>query len=146
MTEEIIIDGVNVKECRRRIGKNNYCRYYKRPCADNNFNCIWKQNLRLKQENEQAKTTVEECHKYIAKLEDENEKLKEENKELKGLLQDDELCYVENCNKCKLAYVTDENYRKALEEIREIAEKYKDMEGCRIPLGAIKMTVDEVLE
>lgn len=38
-----------------------------------------------------------------------------------------------------------EEYRSALEEIREIAEKYKDMEGCRIPLGAIKMTVDEVL-
>ena len=33
---------------------------------------------RLKQENENAKTTVEECHKYMAKLEDENEKLLEQ--------------------------------------------------------------------
>ena len=40
MTEEIIIDGVNVKDCERRIGKNNFCRYFKRNCADNNYNCI----------------------------------------------------------------------------------------------------------
>lgn len=29
---EIIIDDVDVKDCTRRIGKNNYCRYFKRPC------------------------------------------------------------------------------------------------------------------
>lgn len=64
MTEEIIIDGCNVKDCRRRIGKNNYCRYYKRPCADNNYNCIWKQNLRLKQENEKLRKALEEIREY----------------------------------------------------------------------------------
>ena len=37
------------------------------------------------------------------------------------------------------------DYWNALEEIKEIAEKYKDMEGCKIPLRAIKMIVDEVL-
>lgn len=57
--EEIIIDGVNVKDCKRRIGKNSYCRYFKRRCADNNFNCIWKQHERLKEENEKLTETCE---------------------------------------------------------------------------------------
>ena len=57
--EEKIIDGVNVAGCRRRIGKNSYCRYFKRPCADNNFNCIWKQKARLEQENEELKEQFE---------------------------------------------------------------------------------------
>ena len=57
--EEIIIDGVNVKDCKRRIGKNSYCRYFKRPCADNNFNCIWKQHKRLKEENQKLTETYE---------------------------------------------------------------------------------------
>lgn len=56
--EEKIIDGVNVAGCRRRIGKNSYCRYFKRPCADNNFNCIWKQKARLEQENEELKARL----------------------------------------------------------------------------------------
>ena len=63
--EEIIIDGVNVKDCKRRIGKNSYCRYFKRPCADNNFNCIWKQHERLKEENEKLKKTIEKISKVL---------------------------------------------------------------------------------
>lgn len=50
--KQIIIDGVDVKDCKRRIGKDNFCRYYKRPCAENNYNCIWKKNLRKEQECE----------------------------------------------------------------------------------------------
>ena len=68
MTEEIIIDGCNVKDCRRRIGKNNYCRYYKRPCADNNYNCIWKKCLRLEQENRQMKSALEEIRNIAEEL------------------------------------------------------------------------------
>lgn len=49
--KQITIDGVNVKDCKRRIGKDNYCRYYKRPCSENNYNCIWKKYLRKEQEN-----------------------------------------------------------------------------------------------
>lgn len=56
--EQIIIDGVNVKDCKRRIGKYNFCRYYKRPCAENNYNCIWKKYLRKEQECEELKETV----------------------------------------------------------------------------------------
>ena len=55
MEEPIIIDGVNVKDCRRRIGKDNYCRYFKRLCSDNNFNCVWKQLARKTQECENLK-------------------------------------------------------------------------------------------
>ena len=54
MDKQIIIDGVNIKDCKRRIGKDNFCRYYKRPCAENNYNCIWKKYLRKEQEVQQA--------------------------------------------------------------------------------------------
>ena len=66
--EEKIIDGVDVAGCRRRIGKNSYCRYFKRPCADNNFNCIWKQKARLEQENEELKRKYEENKTVILQL------------------------------------------------------------------------------
>ena len=52
--KQIIIDGVDIKDCKRRIGKDNYCRYYKRPCAENNYNCIWKKYLRKEQELQEA--------------------------------------------------------------------------------------------
>lgn len=68
--EEIIIDGVNVKDCKRRIGKNSYCRYFKRPCADNNFNCIWKQHERLKEENEKLKKTLQKLEDLSLKTYD----------------------------------------------------------------------------
>ena len=58
--KQIIIDGVNVKGCKRRIGKDNYCRYYKRPCSENNYNCVWKKYLRKEQECEELKN---ELHK-----------------------------------------------------------------------------------
>ena len=48
--KQIIIDGVDIKDCKRRIGKDNYCRYYKRLCSENNYNCIWKKYLRKEQE------------------------------------------------------------------------------------------------
>ena len=84
--EEIIIDGVNVKDCKRRFGKNSYCRYFKRPCADNNFNCIWKQHERLKAENVKLLfdkgTLIEFCNK-LTKIID--EKKENENKILQIL-------------------------------------------------------------
>ena len=55
MDKQIMIDGVDVKNCRRRIGKNNYCRYFKRLCSENNFNCVWKQLARKTQECEKLK-------------------------------------------------------------------------------------------
>ena len=77
--KQIIIDGVNVKDCKRRIGKDNFCRYYKRPCAENNYNCIWKKYLRKEQECEELKEIIngllkiqyqlaDSCKKYIQTL------------------------------------------------------------------------------
>lgn len=56
--KQIIIDGVDIKNCKRRIGKDNFCRYYKRPCAENNYNCIWKKYLRKEQECEELKKEI----------------------------------------------------------------------------------------
>lgn len=64
--EPIIIDGVNVKDCRRRIGKNSYCRYFKRLCSDNNVNCVWKQLARKTQECENYKKRAV-CFKDVNK-------------------------------------------------------------------------------
>lgn len=94
--EEKIIDGVNVVGCRRRIGKNSYCRYFKRPCADNNFNCIWKQKARLEQENERLKEEftsfmngdycAESCKKMNNAFQDAHKGILKENEELKNIL------------------------------------------------------------
>ena len=64
--KQIIIDGVDIKDCKRRIGKDNFCRYYKRPCAENNYNCIWKKYLRKEQECKELKEEVKK-QKEIAK-------------------------------------------------------------------------------
>ena len=76
---EIIIDGVDIKNCKRRIGKDNYCRYYKRLCSENNYNCIWKKYLRKEQECEELKEAIDgllkiqyqladSCNKYVQTL------------------------------------------------------------------------------
>ena len=83
--EQIIIDGVNVKDCRRRIGKDNYCRYFKRLCSDNNFNCVWKQLARKTQEYEQLEEKYEalklenqEGYEIVAELKHECEEYKKQ--------------------------------------------------------------------
>ena len=70
MDKQIIIDGVDIKDCKRRIGKDNYCRYYKRPCAENNYNCIWKKYLRKEQECEELKTTLAEIKEIAEGMHD----------------------------------------------------------------------------
>ena len=77
--KQIIIDGVNIKDCKRRIGKDNYCRYYKRPCSENNFNCIWKKYLRKEQECEKLKKQVEVFTRQLEKANKEVITEKEKN-------------------------------------------------------------------
>lgn len=97
--EQIIIDGVDVKDCRRRIGKNSYCRYFKRLCSDNNVNCVWKQLARKTQECEAAdydyQKQLENTNKWIAEcenLQQQLDQLRGENEELKKrLIQKDEV-------------------------------------------------------
>lgn len=132
MTEEIIIDGVNVKDCERRIGKNNFCRYFKRNCADNNYNCIWKKCLRLEQENERLRGTDGNIHPdsayyKIKKLEIENEELKQANKKMYQSMHEEICEYDEELGIEKASHESDleilDKYRSALEEIRNLCNK-----------------------
>ena len=105
--KQIIIDGVNIKDCKRRIGKDNYCRYYKRPCSENNFNCIWKKYLRKEQE-------CEELKKELIKKDGVDTFF---NTPIEGWSNDP-------CEICK--------YKQTLTEIKEIAEeniRIADLEG-----------------
>lgn len=83
----IIIDGVDVKDCKRRIGKDNYCRYYKRPCSENNFNCIWKKYLRKEQECETLSSQLDFEVQKKECLEQECEDLKQTLTEIKPILE-----------------------------------------------------------
>lgn len=143
--EQIIIDGVNVKDCRRRIGKNSYCRYFKRLCSDNNVNCVWKQLARKKQECEQKDKEINELHLIIDRLleasgYDKNINSAEDFEDVYadidyklGLLDD----LKKECEALKSERFTREElislqendiarYRKALEEIEEVWAKDED--------------------
>ena len=114
--KQIIIDGVNVKDCKRRIGKDNFCRYYKRPCAENNYNCIWKKYLRKEQE-------CEELRKQYNCYACDTCKGKEDYINIKR--------HCENAIKSlhnKLAEL--DQLKQTLAEIKEIAEKIDDSDGC----------------
>ena len=70
MTEEIIIDGVNVAECYWKCKDGDCAMYYADLSADNNElefgfncednpNCYYKQLKRLEQENKELKKQIE---------------------------------------------------------------------------------------
>lgn len=131
MTEEIIIDGVNVAECEymlnNKIKGKQHCPAKAMPYAketscicrkfiDTPYNfCKHNPNCHYKQ-LKQAENTVNECHKYLAELEDKIERLEQENKELKARIK-------HQCYRCRIGDTTEDKLRSALEEIREIAEK-----------------------
>lgn len=102
--------------------------------ADSNEYCLQeleKKNFAIEQESIQKSQT-------ICELKQENETLTKENENRND--------WITSLNKkCEELIKEKLKYRSALEEIREIAEKYKNMEGCRIPLGAIEMEINEVL-
>ena len=101
--KQIIIDGVNVKDCKRRIGKDNFCRYYKRPCAENNYNCIWKKYLRKEQECEELKKNIIEiqqdlefatyCESQECGCDDANECLERKKKQILQKISECEVKY-----------------------------------------------------
>ena len=115
MTEKIIIDDCYFCE-------NGTCNIYSWTC-DYDWDC---------KDNHECK--VKEVFLELQRLKQENEALRniitEGRAENKRLIQE-----------CRNV----DNYRKALEEIKEIAEEYKKEEMCRIPLGAIEMIINEVL-
>ena len=150
MTEEIIIDGVNVAGCYWKCKDGDCAMYYADLSADNNelefgFNCedntdcYFKQLKRLKQENAElqaykdvnedfkkawdelnkkynevlslAKQNADSNEYCLQELEKENEKLRKENERLAETPQWRQIKNMANNN----------NYRKALEEIRHFA-------------------------
>ena len=162
--KQIIIDGVDVKDCKRRIGKDSFCRYYKRPCAENNYNCIWKKYLRKEQECEELKKGYSELTDIVSPYMDDftgyNEELggfdivlcvkelmgqlKVENDkysffvdklcEYAGLECDDEEQAMRTLSDLasqinKAVWIID-RYKQTLTEIKEIAEKIDDSDGC----------------
>lgn len=47
-----------LKDCKRRIGKVNFCRYFKSPCELND-RCVWKKNYRFEHTLRKIKKLVE---------------------------------------------------------------------------------------
>lgn len=147
MTEEIIIDGVNVAGCKYYKGKcmgyTHYCQIGCKECTDIGIKlCHYKQTERFK-----AK---------IARLEQENEKLKEENYQLHKHCQ---ICenFIDGIP-CKPLRDMDydlqkvinqrDEYIKALEEIRELAKDIIEndvYENSDVKAEKILTKINEVL-
>ena len=165
MTEEIIIDGVNVAGCI----------YYKQECIANcgmfalgDFKCegqicLYKQLKRLEQENKELKAENEKLKAQLDVLEEDNKKLSKENDALyNNSLQEVKEDLVKRVWNLQtenkelthyLACMTEQrnNYRSALEEIREelckgrtFYEGYFDSENLSRTDKAIKK-INEVL-
>ena len=142
--KQIIIDGVNVKDCKRRIGKDNYCRYYKRPCAENNFNCIWKKYLRKEQECEELKEERNEYFELIAIRTEVLAKIANKLGMNTGIIENKELF-------CKIDQLKAENEKmsKGYSKLTEIVSPYMDdFTGYNEELGGfdIVLCVKELLQ
>lgn len=139
MSEEIIIDGVDVSECEHInccdkkikcvILQEDVCEI--KPYCEG-YDCYYKQLQRLQAENERLKAThlqlqSSELKQHLEKVnfERENYKLRKENEELKAKFNNNSLC-----NRIQIYEADEARMRKVLEEIRGICsntcEKNKD--------------------
>ena len=127
--KQIIIDGVDIKDCKRRIGKDNFCRYYKRTCAENNYNCIWKKYLRKEQECEELKSDLTDLSKIIACKNGTILTFKEQLDQLKVDREQalKQLEFVRTLNTVKETEIR--KLSKTLAEIKEIAENVQSFVG-----------------
>jgi len=158
MTEEIIIDGVDVagcgyfyetdKECNicgmGTDGEDTFCR----DCKDNS-NCYYKQLKRLEQENRELRKANEiSIEKVTVTAEAKRlQELEQENKELKTCIEMIEntegQAHIEGVRLAK----ENKNYRSALEEIRVIADD--TLKVCDDDCGnarKIKLIIDKINE
>lgn len=161
MTEEIIIDGVNVTGC--RFFQDGLCYaekdnegYTDIECNYDNYDCYFKQLERIKPENKALYVLknslckmIDEDSEKIKRLEQENKELREVKEQLKKWndenlkRQDDMQLWID------LAEEQRKKYRSALEEIREIADKCKEClnedNDCGCDYLRIKRRIKEVL-
>ena len=123
--KQIIIDGVDIKDCKRRIGKDNFCRYYKRPCAENNYNCIWKKYLRKEKECEKLKTDNATLFDKAMETRKENTNMQVQLYQLKAENKLFRTCHDNEQEKRR-------KYEQTLTEIKEITKeniRIADLEG-----------------
>jgi flagellar biosynthesis chaperone FliJ len=162
MTEEIIIDGVNVAECENlcQFEDGDCCnRQYEKYASCEGYDCAYKQLKRLEQENKELKEEIIELSEEKGHLIVENNTLKESNQSLSMLGTDlasaNETVRKEffRADKNKDMWREKaENYRSALEEIRECVRA--DCERCTAECDCdddctrykIKNKINEVLK
>lgn len=156
--EKIIIDGVDVKNCRRRIGKNNYCRYFKRLCSENNFNCVWKQLARKTQECEALKKRNEDNERFYLKqyvkkdseVLDLTHKLNVKTQECENLKAEEK--YLKQCcakageELAKHSFDYDGKEKNLVVQAMELNEKYEKLEKALEEIEDLMQTVSDADE
>ena len=163
MTEEIIIDGVNVAGCEfyvkhciedcydERVDLYEYCQMFGSECI-NEKDCYYKQLRRLKQENEKLKEQQRPLE-VDKKLYDAyckthcraNDIAIDIHKEFDFISEDKIIPIIKEG--IRILRFQRDNYRKALEEIREIADD--TFLCCDDDCGnarKIKLIIDEINE
>lgn len=162
MTEEIIIDGVDVAGCHNKTPyKNDYgdvqCKCYRFEDIENNTflfgickqhpNCYYKQFKRLEQENKELrkaneisieKVTVTAEAKRLQELEQENRELKEKVKSLESEIRQKKMTIMMNNDHYLTVDENNRKYNSALEEIREIVMESKPVDE---PISQTEFTV-----
>lgn len=122
MTEEIIIDGVDVSGCKhlkyddikKPICKSGGCTgVYKSCLCEDNLDCYYKQLKRTQKEIEKYSAINEQETKDYAELKKENEQLKEENKHYKQIAQHHGDMSIKYTNKCA-------KYKQILQDIKTL--------------------------
>lgn len=133
--KQIIIDGVDIKDCKRRIGKDNFCRYYKRPCAENNYNCIWKKYLRKEQECEELKKELQAQRAFTR-----------HEQKLIYCVAYDETCKTGNdCKQKKCIFKDDIKLKQTLTDIEFWVREFLKRTGQVVP-NEIKQILQKISE
>ena len=124
MSEKVMIDGVDVSECLHYRGE--MCCNEEELSLDcvKNKSCFYKQIIQLKAENERLKEKHKKLTCQILEISALNKTL------------------VDACKNCDDII----SYRKALEEIREIAENNMNCEGEKLPCPQSQDILDKINE
>lgn len=152
MTEEIIIDGVNVAGCEYYFESTktvDTCKWFGCKCNSvSTDECKYKQLQRLEQENKALKDNnnylqaiIDDGREENKRWKQENEKLKKANERLKTLYHNEGITDI--CDSCSITSAMEAyDYRKALEEIRILATKNVSIEN----FVKIQNKINEVLK